>query len=137
MLTRSILPNVTQHTVHITMAFAYLYRRQIIVLSSPKLKDHECPLRTMNSGCTIPSDMSYFEDSCRYQIVKLISAPSGNKTADQLNHQKLRAYFAHVLQNGGYIDPSEVVWSAAVFLDNKIAGTVVFTVAYLKASTGR
>lgn len=93
------------------------------------LKDPDCPVRTINPGCTIPNDMRYFEDWFQYQSIKLFSEPSADKTADQINHQKLCRCFAHVLKNEEFNNPTEVVWLVALIVDGKIGGTAVFNVA--------
>lgn len=97
------------------------------------LTDPACPLRTINHGCSIPTDLSYFEASHRCQSVKLFGEPTADKTADQRNHEKLCGQFTYVLQKEGYSDLTDVVWSVVFIVDEKIGGTGVFNMAYLKA----
>lgn len=128
---RLLTPPPTTLPPTTTMTFSYLFRRHVILLSTPMLKDDDCPLRTLNSGCTIPLDLSYFEDSFRSQTVKFI----GDETGNERNPIKLFALFAHVMQTEGYNDPGEVVWSVAIIIDHKISGTAVLNTAYLTKFT--
>lgn len=119
------------------MTFTYTFRREVIVLSTPMLLHVDCPVRTINAGCPIPPDLSFFEDTFRCQHIKFHSEQLGDQSADLRNRHLLFARFAHVLREEGFDDASQVVWSAGVVIDNKISGHVVFDNAFLRAFSDR
>lgn len=115
------------------MSFTYRLQRELIVLSPQMLKNDACPLRTLNSGCSIPPDLSYFKKTFRCQHVQLVGEASADRTTDQMNHRTLWP-----CSHSSYkTRATKVLWSVVFIIDNKIPGTATFKVAYLNEFTGR